>query len=99
MGGNVIEGAVFLLSKPVDFARVTIYSSAKKKVWGGETDKDGIFHSGVLPGDVYRIDVAGWGNVLVRLDPDKDKSVTGFRPGYWLMLLSPTCVTVAEHGT
>jgi hypothetical protein len=94
----VIEGHVKLLSRPLDLANVTLYSSANKKAWVGRTDKDGKFRTGVLLPDRYRIDIAGWGNTLVRLIPETNKPKTGFGATYWLDLLSPTCVGVGEAG-
>ena len=98
IGGNVIVGYVELNHKPLQFAKVKVYSSSGKRVWVGATDTDGMFATGeMLPGD-YTIKVAGWGSGNVRLDPDLFKEMGPSRAGWHLLLFDPGCVGTMANG-
>lgn len=86
IGGHTIIGHVELHRKSVESAKVQIYASSGQRVWTGTTDKDGMFATGELPPDRYRLEVSGWGSGNVRLNPDAYKNL-GMVEQHWQLLL------------
>ena len=85
IGGNRIHGVVERLNnRPAKFQEVDLYSSSGKIAWQGKTDAEGMFGTGQMPPDDYRIVVSGWGNAYVTLQSGLDSDA------YWHLVLHGT---------
>ena len=95
IGGNTINGGVVLHKKPVQFAKVRLYSSSGETAWTGKTDKDGTFKTGQLPPGDYRLEIRGWGSTTIHLNPEIDE---GFRqtPVWNILLVDNACVATIQ---
>ena len=92
VGGDTIEGSVFLHQTPLKFSQLRL-SSNGKTTWVGATDHDGSFHIRGLRPDTYRLTVGGWGSTTIRVSPDLTKSVgNGQSPLYELLLRDDGCI-------
>ena len=74
IGGNTIHGVVERLHhETAKVQEVNLYSSSGKMVWKGKTDEEGMFTTGRMPPDDYRIVISGWGSANVTLKSDLDQ--------------------------
>lgn len=96
IGGDTIDGSVFLQHKHVKFAQIRLYFSTGKTAWVGMTDTNGSFHITHLPSGTYRLNVRGWGSTTIRLDPRLNKLPSGRVPYWSVELLDHECVGFGE---
>jgi hypothetical protein len=92
IGGDTITGGVVLHTKPLKFAQVRLYFSSGKTAWVGTTDKNGRFATTRILRGYYRLEVSGWGNTTVQLNPKLDKLSNGQIPAWNLILMDNSCV-------
>ena len=67
--GEAIRGYVSRDRRPVKFVKVYLYSSDNPETTT-TTDESGMLNIDHLPPDKYRLSIAGWGSVSVKLIPE-----------------------------
>jgi hypothetical protein len=96
IGGNTITGGVLMHKKPLKFAQVRLYFSSGTTAWNGTTDKNGSFATTKMPPGDYRLEVSGWGNTTVHLNPEFNRGPFGQIPAWNLLLMDNTCIATTE---
>jgi len=87
IGGDRITGVVLRQGKPVNGARVKVYSSSSsgKTEWVGGTDKAGSFTSKHLAPGSYLLELNDWGKTMAATVKLNGAKVPG-TPGYFVTL-------------
>jgi hypothetical protein len=104
IGGKVLYGSVLRHAdkppvEPVKPAKVTVYSSAGKKVYVGVTNDSGEFGStGVLSAGDYHIVVDGFGDYYVTLDPKEGDTGGPDSLFFTLWLADHGCASFMANG-
>jgi hypothetical protein len=103
IGGNVLYGFVLRHAdkppvEPVKSTKISVYSSARNKIYAAVTSKDGEFYTGTLPAGDYRIVVDGFGSYQVKLDPRIDATGGADSPFFTLWLVENGCASYIENG-
>jgi hypothetical protein len=71
IGGDTIYGTVYQDGKPLGYAQAKVYSSTGKTSWVWRTDQSGKFITPKLRRGTYRIEIAGWGSAVVKVDSEQ----------------------------
>jgi hypothetical protein len=92
IGGDAINGSMFVPGSQVGGLKVLLYS-AGSLMWFGTSDTEGRFAiDHLLPGE-YMLVVEKWGRATIRLNPKQDHNFGG-QKGYWSVSLGRnSCVS------
>jgi hypothetical protein len=91
IGGDTIDGALFVPGAHVAGVKIRVYSG-DKIIWQGTSDKQGRFEVYGLSQGTYQLVVEKWGRAIVRIISDRDSILGGQRAHWFITLGAHACV-------